>query len=88
MMGSERRIRFESKMYIDCTGDGLVGFLAGAKYRIGREAKDEYNEDWAPEVADEIRLAARSSSIRRMKTAGQIYAAQLCQGYHANDDSD
>ncbi len=58
MMGSERKIRFDSSMYIDCTGDGLVGFLAGAKYRIGREAKDEYNEDWAPEEADDITLGS------------------------------
>lgn len=26
MMGSERRIRYESEMFIDCTGDGLIGF--------------------------------------------------------------
>lgn len=58
MMGSERKIRFDSRMYIDCTGDGLVGFLAGAKYRIGREAKDEYNEDWAPVEADDITLGS------------------------------
>jgi hypothetical protein len=58
MMGSERRIRFESEMFLDCTGDGLVGFLAGAQYRIGREAKHEYNEDWAPEVADNITLGS------------------------------
>ncbi|GIQ66375.1 hypothetical protein PACILC2_49430 [Paenibacillus cisolokensis] len=58
MMGSERRIRFESKMFLDCTGDGLIGFLAGAKYRIGREARHEYDEDWAPEVADDITLGS------------------------------
>lgn len=58
MMGSERRIRFESQVFLDCTGDGLVGFLAGAQYRIGREAKSEYNEDWAPEVADSITLGS------------------------------
>ncbi|WP_141503024.1 FAD-dependent oxidoreductase [Paenibacillus luteus] len=58
MMGSERKIRFESDMFIDCTGDGLVGFLAGAKYRIGREARDEYNEEWAPEIADDITLGS------------------------------
>ena len=58
MMGSERKIRFESNMFIDCTGDGLVGFLAGAKHRIGREAKEEYNEDWAPEIADDITLGS------------------------------
>lgn len=58
MMGSERRIRFESPQYIDCTGDGLVGFLAGAKYRIGREARSEYGEAWAPETADDITLGS------------------------------
>lgn len=58
MMGSERRIRFESNVFLDCSGDGLVGFLAGAQYRIGREAKHEYNEDWAPEVADDITLGS------------------------------
>jgi hypothetical protein len=58
MMGSERRIRFESPVYLDCTGDGLVGFLAGAKYRLGREAREEYKEEWAPEVADNITLGS------------------------------
>lgn len=58
MMGSERRIRFESPMFLDCTGDGLVGFLAGAKYRIGREAHAEFQEKWAPEEADDITLGS------------------------------
>lgn len=58
MMGSERRIRFESPVFLDCTGDGLVGFLAGAKYRIGREARHEHGEAWAPEVADDIMLGS------------------------------
>ncbi|MEK0312954.1 FAD-dependent oxidoreductase [Cohnella sp. 56] len=58
MMGSERRIRYESSMFLDCTGDGLVGFMAGADYRIGREAKAEFNEDWAPEEADDITLGS------------------------------
>jgi hypothetical protein len=58
MMGSERRIRFESPIFLDCTGDGLIGFLAGARYRLGREAKHEYNEDWAPETADDITLGS------------------------------
>lgn len=58
MMGSERRIRFESEMFLDCTGDGLVGFMAGADFRIGREAKHEFNEEWAPEEADDITLGS------------------------------
>lgn len=69
MSGSERRIRFESEMFLDCTGDGLVGFLAGAKYRIGREARHEHNEDWAPEEADGITLG--STILFYTKDAGR-----------------
>ncbi|WP_042459454.1 FAD-dependent oxidoreductase [Neobacillus dielmonensis] len=58
MMGSERKIRFESPMFLDCSGDGFVGFLAGAKYRIGRESFDEFHEEWAPEVSDNITLGS------------------------------
>ncbi|OAS21070.1 FAD-dependent oxidoreductase [Paenibacillus oryzisoli] len=58
MMGSERRIRFESEVFLDCTGDGLIGFLAGAKFRIGREAREEFQEEWAPEIADDITLGS------------------------------
>ncbi len=58
MMGSERRIRYESQYFLDCTGDGLVGYLAGADYRIGREASAEYNENLAPEQADDITLGS------------------------------
>ncbi|KAF4326295.1 hypothetical protein G195_000124 [Phytophthora kernoviae 00238/432] len=58
MMGSEREITFESEMFLDCTGDGLIGFLAGAAYRIGREARHEFGEEWAPDAADDITLGS------------------------------
>ncbi len=31
--------RFQGHLFADCTGDGVLGFLAGAHYRVGREAK-------------------------------------------------
>lgn len=51
-LASERKFRFESRTYIDCSGDGVVGYQAGALFRWGREAKHEYKEELAPEVAD------------------------------------
>ncbi len=51
-MGSEVLTHFESPVFIDCTGDGLIGHLAGAKYRVGREARREYDEEWAPPEED------------------------------------
>ncbi|WP_166356170.1 FAD-dependent oxidoreductase [Phytoactinopolyspora limicola] len=57
-MGSERLTTFRGSMFLDCTGDGLVGCLAGARYRIGREARSEYGELWAPDVADDLTLGS------------------------------
>jgi len=36
----------------DCTGDGNIGYMAGADYKMGRETRLEYGESLAPEVAD------------------------------------
>ena len=38
--------RFKAPVFVDSTGDGWVGFWAGAEYRYGREAADEFNEAW------------------------------------------
>lgn len=51
-LGSERQIRFESPLFIDSSGDGIVGGKAGALYMWGRESKDRFGEDYAPEKAD------------------------------------
>lgn len=72
MMGSERRITFESSMFIDCTGDGLVGFLAGAEFMLGREARSRFGEEWAPETADSVTLG--STLLFYTKDAGEPVA--------------
>ncbi|WP_420113595.1 FAD-dependent oxidoreductase, partial [Pseudactinotalea sp.] len=51
-MGSEKVFTFTSPSFIDATGDGLVGYLAGAEHRTGRESRAETGEAWAPEVPD------------------------------------
>jgi hypothetical protein len=53
-----RVVRFTAPLFCDATGDGWVGFWAGADYRMGREAKSEYNESFAPEKADGDTLGA------------------------------
>ncbi|MBP5227844.1 MAG: FAD-dependent oxidoreductase [Kiritimatiellae bacterium] len=53
-----RVIRFEAPLFCDATGDGWVGYWAGADWRMGREAKAEYNEKTAPEKADGDTLGA------------------------------
>jgi len=36
-------------LFCDASGDGIVGFLAGAAFRIGAEARDEFGEGMAPQ---------------------------------------
>lgn len=52
-LGTEKEFVFYAKQFADCTGDGTVGFLAGAEYRYGREARSEFDEYLAPIEADD-----------------------------------
>ena len=54
--GNERR--FAAPLFADCTGDGQVGFLAGADWRLGREGRDETGESLAPPRGDRQQLGA------------------------------
>jgi hypothetical protein len=51
----ERR-RFAANIFIDCTGDGWIGYWAGADYRMGREGASEFGESRAPATADQMTM--------------------------------
>ena len=53
---SGKELRFKASLFADCTGDSNVGFLAGADFATGRENKSEYNENSAPEKADNLTM--------------------------------
>ena len=40
------RIRFTAPRFVDSTGDGWIGYWAGAEFSYGRESVDQYGEDW------------------------------------------
>ncbi len=42
---------FRAPYFADCSGDGVVGAQAGASFRVGVEAKGEFNEPMCPEHA-------------------------------------
>ena len=50
LTGGRKRIR--GKLFVDATGDGWVGYFAGAKFMFGREGVKDYDETCAPEVPD------------------------------------
>lgn len=47
-----KEYKFKGKLFADCTGDGNLGALANAEFRVGREEKSMTGEDLAPEKAD------------------------------------
>ena len=55
---SGQELSLRAPLFSDCTGDGTVGYLAGADYRMGRESRDEFGESTAPEKADQMTMGA------------------------------
>lgn len=39
----------KAPLFCDATGDGIVGFLAGAAFRMGAEGREEFGEGFAPD---------------------------------------
>ena len=59
------KTNYSSKIFVDCTGDGWLGYFSGAKYRYGREASCQHNESIAPEKADTITMSGCIKSGNR-----------------------
>lgn len=49
-----REMRFPGRWFVDCTGDGTLGWLAGADFRVGREGRAQTGESLAPEKPDQL----------------------------------
>lgn len=45
---NQTRYRIEAPLFCDASGDGIVGFLAGAAFRMGAEPRQEFGEGFAP----------------------------------------
>jgi len=45
---NETRYEVEARLFCDASGDGVVGFLAGAAFRMGAETREEFGELFAP----------------------------------------
>lgn len=53
-----KEMELKSPLFSDCTGDGTIGYLAGADYKMGRESRDEYGENLAPVESDKMTMGA------------------------------
>ncbi len=73
-------------LFSDCTGDGTIGFLAGADYTQGRESRCQYNEPLAPEVADNMTMGASIQWYTR-KDRKPVRFPEFSYGLEFNDSN-
>ena len=79
------RYRVEGKLFADCSGDGILR-LSGAKYRMGRESRDEFDEPHAPKHADKKTMGnSILIQLRRTKTHRPFRAPEWA--YHYTDET-
>jgi len=70
----ERRV-FRGAVFADCTGDGTLGFLAGADFRIGREARSESGESLAPDESDKLSMGTSVQWYAKKRTQPSSFPA-------------
>ena len=49
--------RYTGDIFADCTGDGWLGYYAGAEVMLGRESKEQFGEMNAKDIADSITMS-------------------------------
>ena len=67
-----REHTWSADQYIDATGDGWLGYEAGALYRVGREAVFQHNEPFALKEGDGITMSGCANRTVRE------YAKTIC----------
>ncbi len=79
-------IWLEAPLFSDCTGDGTVGYMAGAHFRMGRESRAEFGEALAPEVGDDMTMGA-SVQWYSSETSGKSAFPEFDYGLNFNEEN-
>lgn len=73
-------------LFSDCTGDGTIGCLSGAHWRMGREARSEFGESLAPEKADDMTMGA-SVQWYSIEKDGKTVFPEFSYGVEFNEEN-
>lgn len=87
---TNQEFRFKGTYFSDCTGDGTLGYLAGAEYRWGRESRAETGESMAAETEDDFTLGTSNlwASLEKEEPSEfpeTPWALQFSDEYHIDD---
>lgn len=73
-------------IFADCSGDSILGPLTGAEYRLGREARDEFQEDIAPEQGDNHTMGMSCLIQARQKNTSVTFKAPKWANHYTKED--
>ncbi|MDD3927792.1 MAG: FAD-dependent oxidoreductase, partial [bacterium] len=86
-IGSGITVEAYAPLFIDCSGDSFLAFNAGAEYRMGREGRDEFGEELAPEKAD-TKTMGSSIIFKALDTGSPIAFKAPAWAYKIESDDD
>ena len=76
-----------ANLFADCSGDSILAPLSGAEFRMGREAKDEFGEDIAPQRADKKTMGMSCLlQVRQTDRPQQFISPSWANTYPTDDD--
>ncbi len=81
---TSEEIWIKAPLFSDCTGDGSIGYMAGADFRMGRESRAEFGEAFAPETADSMTMGA-SVQWYSSKADGKASFPEFSYGVEFNE---
>lgn len=67
--------RLRAKQFIDCSGDSILAAVTNAEFRVGREARGEFDEDIEPTVGDQKTMGNSLLIQMRRTDESQPYIA-------------
>lgn len=87
---SHKEFCFKAPLYVDCTGDGNLGYLAGALYKMGREGFNETQEPKAPLITDNLTMGTTNHWFAKLQEYESTFpscpwAVQFQPGYYSNN---
>ena len=82
------RLKFHGKLFLDCTGNGIIGVKAGASYMYGRESKDMFQETKALDEPDTTTLPSslkywyeETATSQKFVSPPWIYSFPSCEDF-------
>lgn len=85
-MTTQKFHRVEADFFADCSGDSILAPLSGADFRIGREAKDEFNESLGQDKSDNKTMGLSCLMQARETTSPKKFTPPAW-AKHFTDDS-